>query len=130
MIVTSSERSATDPCVVRIADIIGSDVAMSPDDGERVRAVIEEAIGSASESDGAVVLSFAGLSIVTTSFLNSAVGALYGSHDNELLGRTLSAPDASPQDKELLQRVVKTAKQYYADPIRFRTVVDSVLEED
>ena len=130
MIVTSSDRSGTASRDIKIAKIIGTEIAMSPDDGEKVRAKIEEALSQLPEEGGSIRLCFTGLSMVTTSFLNPAVGVLYGRYDNGLLSRTLSAPDASQSDKKLLQEVIRTAKQYYEDPDRYRRIVDSVLEED
>ena len=130
MAVTSSEAHVHNVHTVPISRLIGSDVAMTPDEGDEVRAHIERILDAAQDDHVRVVLSFSDLAIVTSAFLNTAVGRLYERYDWPRLSRVLSVADASDRYNELLRRVVKTAKNYYSDTDRFRQSVDDVVGED
>ena len=53
------------------------------------------------------------MEIVTPTFLNAAVGQLYGEFEHGQIRALLSVRDATPDDLALLQRVVENAKRYF-----------------
>jgi hypothetical protein len=61
-----------------------------------------------------VALSFAGMEITTPTFLNAAVGQLYGEFEHGEIRALLSVRDTAPDDLALLQRVVENARHYFA----------------
>ena len=79
---------------------------------------------------GHVVLSFLNVSTLTSAFLNTAVGQLYGEFDENHIRELLKAEDMEAEDRALLKRVVDTAKLYFKDPERFNRAVRETLEGD
>ena len=75
-------------------------------------------------------MSFRGVTDLTSAFLNVAVGQLYGEFTEEEIRAKLSVTDASPDDLELLKRVVDRAKEFFKDPDRFTAAAKEVLGED
>jgi len=67
-----------------------------------------------------VTVSFLNVSSLTSAFLNAAIGQLYGSFSENEIRSKLKVADLEPDDRELLKRVVDTAKEYFKDPERFK----------
>jgi len=110
--------------IVKLSEIVGSDICVAADDGEKVHA----AIVAAMDKGNRVRLSFEGVGDLTSAFLNSAVGQLYGEFAEEELKESLLPPiDASQEDLALLKRVVETAKEFFRDPDKFRKAVNEVM---
>jgi hypothetical protein len=116
----------SNPDELCIAEVAGTGFCVASDDGEKVHA----RIGSAFRSGRSVRLSFRGVTDLTSAFLNVAVGQLYGEFTEEEIRAKLSVTDASPDDLELLKRVVDRAKEFFKDPDRFTAAAKEVLGED
>jgi len=114
--------------IIRIIDVVGSDLCIASDDGEKLYARIADAIRRGEK----VQLSFAGIQDLTSAFLNSAVGQLYSGEFSEpqLKASLLPPLDTSPDDLALLKRVVERAKQYFKDRDRFHRAEKEVLGDD
>ena len=130
MTVTFSDSAVKETHEVVISELIASDVAMTPAEGDLVREEIERILSEHQGQRLRIVLSFSELSVVTSAFLNTAVGELYGKHDWDSLARVLSVAKAPDRYHELLRRVVKTAKNYYSNREGFRSSVDQVVDDD
>jgi DNA repair photolyase len=111
--------------VVRILDITADPICMSAEDGEKVYLVIRR-IFDANRQD-LVSLSFAGLEMITSAFLNAAVGQLYRDYPEELIKQRISAREIGNDDADLLKRVTETAKRYYKDPARLESTIRDIL---
>ena len=113
---------------VNIVSIIGNDICVAPEDGEKVYQKIREAL----REEKNVAISFKGIEDLTSLFLNIAIGQLYivNEFEDEELKKRLSVTDASPQDLETLMRCVKRAKEYFEDSERFHSAADEILGED
>lgn len=68
--------------------------------------------------------------MLTSAFLNTAIGLLYKDFSEEDVKEYLKVADLSPTDTALLKRVVETAKMYYKNPERIEQSVKEILEED
>lgn len=112
---------------INLSKVVGSDLCVASDDGDKVHAAIVAAIKNGDK----VRLSFEGVGDLTSAFLNSAVGQLYGEFDQEELKKCMLPPvGASQEDLALLKRVVETAKEFFRDPDRFRKLVNEVMGYD
>ncbi|MHC1772827.1 MAG: STAS-like domain-containing protein [Flexilinea sp.] len=110
---------------LKIYEIIGSEFCVAADDGQKVYDQITLAL----KHDLNVQLSFKNVKRLTSAFLNVAVGQLYGEFSEDFLSSHLSASDIEADDRELLKRVIETAKVYFKDPVRFNRVRNQVLGE-
>ena len=105
-----------------VFEIVGSPFCVASDDGQKVY----ERLAAALRAGHGVRLSFHNVAIVTSAFLNAAIGQLYGEFDEALIRSRLQASDIAPDDVMLLRRVVETAKQYFADPQTFEQAIREV----
>jgi hypothetical protein len=68
--------------------------------------------------------------MLTSAFLNTAIGKLYGEYDEKTVKLHLSVEYMDDNDKLLLKRVIDTAKAYYKNPNQFEDSIKKILEED
>lgn len=95
--------------MINVIDEVGAPNCITSVAGGKVLAKIEEEFGKGSK----VQLSFKGVNILTTAFLNTAVGKLYGSFKPQQIKDDLSFSDLDPYDEYLLERVQSVADQFY-----------------
>lgn len=108
-----------------VYQIVGSDICVEADDGKKVYDVISEFI----KQKKPFVLSFLNVNMLTSAFLNTAIGLLYKDFSEEDIKNYLSVDDIDSTDAVLLKRVVDTAKLFYTDPERIKNSLKEVLEE-
>jgi hypothetical protein len=112
--------------LVSVYEVVGSRLAVASDDGQKVFDRI-----SVSVKEGKIVsLSFRNIQSITSAFLNAAIGQLYGSFSDDQIRSQLRVVDMQPDDLLLLKRVVDTAKEYFKDPARFKSVARQALGGD
>lgn len=111
---------------ISIYEVVGSSLCVASDDGQKVF----ERLNIAFETDRNVVLSFLNVTILTSAFLNAAIGQLYGKFDEDHIRSLLKVEDAEQDDLALLKRVVENAKQYFKDKERFNQIVDEIGENE
>lgn len=92
-------------------EIVGSHLCVSSSDGQKVY----ERIASALKEKRSVTLSFVGITTLTATFLNTAIGQLYGLFNEDKIRSLLKVQDMQSSDLVLLKRVVETAKLYFND---------------
>ncbi len=109
-----------------VYEVVGSRLAVASDDGQKVF----ERISASMKEGKAVSLSFRNVQSITSAFLNAAIGQLYGSFADDQIRSQLRVVDMQPDDFLLLKRVVDTAKEYFKDPARFKSVARQVLGGD
>lgn len=112
----------SNPVVVRIFDVVGGALCVSTEDGQRVH----DTIATLLRENQKVVLSFEQIDTLISAFLNVAVGQLYGEFPEKSIRELLSAQDISPDDAEMLKRVVENAKRYFAN----RGIADKAWKEE
>ncbi|MFW6298031.1 MAG: STAS-like domain-containing protein [Desulfosalsimonas sp.] len=100
---------------IRVADIIGSPLCISAEDGQKVY----EKLVPLLEQDRKVTISFERVTTIISLFLNTAIGQLYGVFEEDRLNALLSVTGLTDDDLEMLKRVVDNAKKYYANPQSF-----------
>lgn len=108
---------------LKIKDIISRKTAVSSDDGDIVYNRIVECINDNSVAE----LDFSEISILTTAFLNSAIGQLYNKFSSEQLNKTISLKNVADEDKILFKKVIERAKEYFRDKKGFEDSANSAI---
>lgn len=100
-----------------IKDIIGTDLAVSTENGNKVFEIVDQHL----QSKEKVELDFAGITIMITAFLNAAIGSLYSKKEytGEFLNEHLKLENVEPDDIKLFRDVIQRAKEYFADKDKF-----------
>ncbi len=111
---------------ISVFEVVGSPLCVASGDGQKVYERLASVLG---EEHGAA-LSFHNVDMLTSAFLNTAIGQLYGKFSEERIRSSVSVVDMEPEDAALLKRVVETAKRYFKDPERFELASRDALEED
>jgi hypothetical protein len=111
---------------ISMFETVGSPFCVASGDGQKVY----ERLAAALKAGGNVVLSFHNVTALTSAFLNTAIGQLYGSFNEEQIRSLLKVEDVEADDLALLKRVVDNAKLYFKDPQRFNQVVSEIMEEE
>ena len=114
-----------DPITIRVFEIVGSGLCVASDDGQKVHDQIAIALREGRKSN----ISFHNVESLTSAFLNTAIGQLYGEFSEEQIKTSISVKDMSGDDLDLLKSGVDTAKLYFKDPDRFKKAMDEALED-
>ena len=114
-----------DTIKISVYAITGDSFCVAAEDGEKVFEQIKKGLVEGRKID----ISFLNVEMLTSAFLNTAIGKLYGDFDETKVKNMLSVSDISDTDKLLLKRVVDTAKAYYKDPDQFKNSIKEILED-
>lgn len=106
-----------------IYNLIGSKDAVSSGDGE----VLFREIMKALNEDAIVTLDFSRIELITSTFLNVAIGQLYSKYDSAKLREYLKLENIVDGDLAILKRVVDRAKQYFKDKESMDNAIDDTL---
>ena len=108
-----------------VAKVVGNKLCVDSRDGHKLYEQIEKAL----EANRYVTLSFSGVTLLTSAFLNSAIGRLYGKFSEEAIRDSLKAEDIEQDDLMLIKAVTDNAKQYFKDKPRYRAAVKAAEED-
>lgn len=100
---------------IKIFELIGDSFCVSSTDGQKLHDQITQAFSNEYQ----VELSFVNIEIVTSAFLNSAIGQLYGEFTEKYIKQNLKITDIAPDDTILLEHVIESAKEYFKNPEHF-----------
>ena len=96
---------------INIVDTIKSEFAVSPEDGDIIYSLIENYL----TSDESISLNFDKIDIITTAFLNNAIGKLYKNFEKDKLNRLITMKNISNSDLALVKKVIERAKITFTD---------------
>lgn len=97
--------------LLKIYEEINNSLAVSSDDGDKLYQKIDSFI-----REGLVVeLDFSGIDVMTSAFLNAAIGQLYNTYTSEQLNSQLKIVKVVNEDIPLIKKVIERAKEYFAD---------------
>lgn len=116
----------SEPIIIRVADLIGAPRAVDAADGEKVFQKVLPVL----QSGRSVRLSFDGITMVITAFLNAAIGKLYGSLPEDEVDRLLEVRDLLPPFQPSLDKAIEWSKAYYRDPERMRRAIMEELGDE
>ena len=105
--------------IIRVADLVGGPRAVDAADGEKVFEKVLPVI----QSGRKVQLSFDGITMVITAFLNAAVGKLYGVLPESRVDEMIEVKDILPPFQSSLEKSIEWSKAYYRDPERMRKAI-------
>lgn len=106
-----------------LKDILQHDKAITYEDGEKVYALISQAL----TQEKKVILDFQGITIVIPAFLHASIGELYKDFDGDFLNNHLILKNIEGTNKVLLDMVIKYTKQYIADPETFERAIKNTF---
>ena len=111
---------------ISLFEVVGSPFCVASDNGQK----IHDRVATALKADRDVVLSFRNVTALTATFLNTAIGQLYGTFSEEKIRSLLKVENAKPDDLRLLKSAVNNAKLYFKDPERFNQAVREVMGDE
>ncbi len=110
---------------INIKNIVGDSFCIEADDGQKVYDLIVKVF----KEEKKLVLSFLNIELLTTAFLNTAIGQLYRDFSEEFIKNHLTIEQITQSGLVSLKRVVETAKLYYKDPNLMEQSIKDVLGE-
>lgn len=112
-----------DEVKINIVNAIGDSFCVEAEDGQKVFDLISKAL----KDDRKVCLSFVNVEMLTTAFLNTAVGQLYRDFSEEFIKEKLAVEEISQSGLVSLKRVIDTAKLFYKDPEAMQRSINEIL---
>lgn len=107
-----------------VSEVIGSNSATIRDHGLAVYEMAKKVLGK----NETVEISFDGITMVISSFLNASVGKLYGDFPFDEVDTKVTVSGLDEDDMELLQvTVIPNAKEYYSDPVKIDNIEQSAM---
>ena len=98
---------------INIVDVINDKSAVSQDDGGKVYDILTRSFSNNEK----VILDFKNVELVTSSFLNAAIGQLYSKYESTFMNENMTIKNINSDDDELLKLVIKRAKEYFKKKI-------------
>lgn len=108
---------------IKINDHISLRQGITPEEGRIINNLISEAFSKGEN----VILDFSDVDMLTTAYLNVAIGELYGTYTSDELKHRLTLVNYSDVTAERIKRVTTRAKQFYDNPDEFGQIVDTSL---
>jgi len=96
---------------ISVFETISSQMCVVSSDGQK----IYDRLAASMQAERSVTLSFRNVTTLTTAFLDTAIGQLYGVFSEKQIRSALKVQDMQADDFALLKRVIETAKQYFKD---------------
>lgn len=112
-----------DKFTIVIKELINSDTAVSTDDGDLIYKKIDNQLSK----NNTVEIDFREITIMTTAFLNAAIGQLYSSYSSETLNKNLQLINVANDDKILFKKVITRAKEYFSNKNNFNDSADNAI---
>ena len=109
---------------IEIANIIGDVYAIENTEGQKVFFMIKKAFDEKKK----ILLSFLNIKILTTAFLNTAIGELYNYFSEEFIRENLKIEYLNDAGVIKLKKVVEIAKLRYNDPDFYKKLKQSAEE--
>lgn len=110
---------------INIVNTVGDSFCVEAEDGQKVFELIKKAL----TEKRSVTLSFLNVEMLTTAFLNTAVGQLYRDFSEEFIKEGLKVENLTNSGAVSLKRVVDTAKLYYKDPEAMQRSINDIMGE-
>jgi hypothetical protein len=111
---------------IKVYEIIGGPDAISTDDGQAVF----ERIDKAFVEEMKVILDFQNIDLIISTFLNAAVGQLYGSYSEVFIPEHIGVANMTSEDQNLLRIVTRRAKEYFKNQKEMDIVISNTLGDD
>ena len=113
----------TDEIYLLLKDILQHDTAITYEDGEKVYALIFQAL----TEEKKVILDFQGITLVIPAFLHAAIGELYKDFDSNFLNSNLTFINIEETNKALLDMTMELAQEYFSNLEVFERAIKNTL---
>jgi hypothetical protein len=113
----------TDEIYLLLKDILQHDTAITYEDGEKVYALIFQAL----TEEKKVILDFQGITLVIPAFLHAAIGELYKDFDSDFLNSHLTFINIEETNKALLDMTMELAQEYFSNLEVFERAIKNTL---
>lgn len=110
---------------INVFSIVGNSFCVEADDGNKVYDSVHKAL----KEKRKIIISFQNVEMLTSAFLNTAIGQLYRDFKEEYIKNHIEIEGLSVVDRALLKRVTSTAKLYYKNPGRMKKSIEDILGE-
>ena len=110
---------------ISVVNVVGDRFCTEAEDGQKVYVLIDKAL----KDKRKVHISFLNIEMLTTAFLNTAIGQLYRDYTEEFVKESLSVEHLTPSGSVSLKRVVDTAKLFYKNPNAMEQSINDILGE-
>lgn len=97
--------------ILKVSEIIDSGFAVTTDDGHKIYELLDEYLSLQKN----VQLDFLDIKILTTAFLNAAIGQLYSKFKTPQIQPYLKLTNVANEDLILFKKVTDRAKEYFAE---------------
>lgn len=109
---------------VNVFEKVGSEAAVSSEDGDLLFKLMDNAF----QNNVVVTLDFGNVKILTSTFLNSAIGQLYSKYKSDFLNEHVKISNLSNGDRKLLIKVIERAKEYFENKNKIENSIKISLE--
>ena len=109
---------------IKVSAVIGGKICVAVEDGQKLFDILYQAITENVQLE----VSFEGIDLIISAFLNVAIGQLYGTFSEEIITKAIVYSHLEDDDKELLRRVVANALRYFSNQDGYDSAVREVLE--
>lgn len=106
---------------INVFSTIGSTFCVEAKDGDKLYELIKKSIETKKESRTLI------FELITTAFLNSAIGKLYQDFNEDDLKQSITVKDISQSGAIALKRVVETAKLFFKYPETLQNSINEIL---
>lgn len=111
---------------INVYNEVGGRAAVSDVDGNK----LFEKIIYALKGGNSVLLDFINIEILTSAFLNTAIGQLYNEdYTADFLRQNVKTINMQTEDREILKSVLVRAKEYYQNP-EYKTKLEEAIKEE
>ena len=111
----------TDEIYLLLKDILQHDTAITYEDGEKVYALIFQALTEEKK------VIFQGITLVIPAFLHAAIGELYKDFNSDFLNSHLTFINIEETNKALLDMTMELAQEYFSNPEVFERAIKNTL---
>lgn len=111
---------------IKVVEVVGHGLCVSSEDGQK----LFDQINKNFKERQKVKLYFQDVSNLTSAFLNTAIGQLYGNFSEDFIKENLSVGYIEDDDAVILKRVVNRAKDYFRNPKPYEKAVKDVIGDN
>ncbi|MBX2905891.1 MAG: STAS-like domain-containing protein [Taibaiella sp.] len=115
----------TNTNTVNVKEVIKSTVAVTPDAGEELYAVLRKNL----KEDIETYIDFSNIDYLTSAFLNSAIGQLYSEYSREELNTHLHVLNLSENDLKIFKKVTDRARHFFKNEDLSRNDLKDIIDE-
>jgi hypothetical protein len=109
---------------IKINEVIGGNFAVTTDDGNLVFQLLDKNLAEKTKTK----LDFSDVIVLTTAFLNAAIGQLYSKYKSDEISPYLKLINVANEDKILFKKVTERAKEYFANKESFEKNSNDVID--